>query len=61
MHIRYTMNTEKKYTSIRVRVQTKERLAKLGKKDDSYDYIINKLIDFYEEKNNDKKYKFNHI
>lgn len=49
MHIRYTMNTEKKYTSIRVRTQTKERLAKLGKKDDSYDYIINKLIDFYEK------------
>jgi len=34
-------------TSIKIRPGTRDRLADLGKKRESYDQIINKLIDFY--------------
>lgn len=35
-------------TYIRVKKQTRERLGNIGTKKDSYDSLINKLIDFYE-------------
>lgn len=36
--------TEKK-TSIQISVDTKERLVKLGRKDETYDDIIRRLLD----------------
>lgn len=36
-------------TSIKIQMSTRDRLVDLGKKNESYDTIINKLIDFYEE------------
>ena len=38
-----------KITSIRVKKSTRDRLAALGGKDDSFDTIINKLLDSIEE------------
>jgi hypothetical protein len=35
-------------TSIKIQPGTRDRLVDLGKKNESYDTIINKLIDFYE-------------
>ena len=35
-------------TTIRIRPKTRERLKNLGKKSETYDDIINKLIDKYE-------------
>ena len=37
-----------KTTSIRVKKSTRDRLASLGGKDDSFDTIINRLINNYE-------------
>ena len=34
-----------KRTSIQVTIETKERLVKLGKKDETYDDIIRRLLD----------------
>ena len=42
------------YTSIRVTKETVERLADIGKKMESYDDIINKLLDHYHKKGNKK-------
>jgi predicted DNA-binding protein len=39
-------------TTIRIEKSTKERLEKLGKMSDTYDMVINKMIDFFEK---DKK------
>ena len=36
-------------TTIKIQTATRERLADLGKKSESYDTIINRLIDFYQE------------
>ena len=37
-----------KLTTIRLRMGTRERLAALGGKRDTFDDILNRLIDFYE-------------
>ncbi len=37
-------------TTIQVRPETRERLKELGKKGDTYDEIINRLIDFWLER-----------
>lgn len=37
-------------TSIKIQTNTRDRLVDLGKKNESYDTIINKLIDFHEER-----------
>ena len=42
-----TMRDDSK-TNIQVSRETRNYLAKLGKKGDSYDYIIRKLLTFYE-------------
>jgi hypothetical protein len=42
-------------TSIKIQMTTRDRLVDLGKKNDSYDTIINKLIDYYEESQGKKK------
>lgn len=42
MRIRYVMEDQ---TMIRVKKETRERLAALGSKGDTYDDIINKLIE----------------
>lgn len=34
-------------TTVKVRRETKKALAELGKKEDTYDAIIRRLIDFY--------------
>jgi hypothetical protein len=36
-------------TTIKIQTDTRDKLADLGKKSESYDTIINKLIDFYRE------------
>ena len=36
-------------TSMKIQTNTRDRLFALGKKGESYDTIINKLIDFYEQ------------
>jgi len=38
-------------TTILIRKETRERLRKLGRKGESYDQIINRLITLLEEKN----------
>ena len=40
-------------TNIQVSRTTRNRLAELGKKDDSYDDIIIRLLNFYESKGDD--------
>jgi len=40
-----------KITSLRVRRQTRDRLAEIGGKDDSFDEIIRRLLDFYKKNN----------
>ncbi len=44
-----TTNNEMPLTSIKIQMTTRDRLVELGKKNESYDTIINKLIDFYEQ------------
>jgi len=39
-------------TSIKLRRETRDRLKSLGRKGESYDQIINKLIEFYLERCN---------
>jgi predicted DNA-binding protein len=39
-------------TSIKLRRETREKLKNLGRKGESYDQIINKLIEFYLERCN---------
>jgi len=39
-------------TSIKLRRETRDRLRSLGRKGESYDQIINKLIEFYLERCN---------
>jgi len=36
-------------TTILIKKETRERLKKLGRKDESYDQIVNRLISFYEK------------
>jgi hypothetical protein len=36
-------------TTIKIQTATREKLMDLGKKSESYDTIINRLIDFYQE------------
>ncbi|MFA4849825.1 MAG: hypothetical protein WC626_08880 [Methanoregula sp.] len=35
-------------TTIKIQTETRDKLADLGKKSESYDTIINRLIDFYQ-------------
>jgi hypothetical protein len=44
-----TTTDEMSLTSIKIQPGTRDRLVELGKKNESYDTIINKLIDFYQE------------
>lgn len=36
-------------TTIKIQTETRDKLADLGKKSESYDTIINRLIDSYKE------------
>jgi hypothetical protein len=36
-------------TTIKIQMETRDKLADLGKKSESYDTIINRLIEFYLE------------
>jgi hypothetical protein len=36
-------------TTIKIQTETRDKLADLGKKSESYDTIINRLIDFYRD------------
>lgn len=38
-------------TSIKVKKTTRDRLADFGKKAETYDKILTKLMDFYEKRN----------
>ncbi len=42
-------------TTIRIQTATRDRLVDLGKKNESYDTIINKLVDFYENRRTEEK------
>ena len=46
---------EQDATTIKVLKSTRERLADLGKKSDTYDEIINKLIDSYIKNNKETR------
>ena len=35
-------------TTIKIQMETRDKLADLGKKSESYDTIINRLIEFYQ-------------
>lgn len=41
-------------TSIRVKISTREKMRQFGKFGESYDDIINRLIEFYQTKHKDK-------
>ena len=40
---------EEEITTLRVKVSTRDRLADIGNKDDTFDDIINRLVDFYKK------------
>ncbi len=42
-------------TTIKIQTTTREKLADLGKKSESYDTIINRLISFYLEHKEESK------
>ena len=44
-----TTSNEMSLTSIKIQTGTRDRLVEMGKKNESYDTIINKLINFYQE------------
>lgn len=44
-----TTSDEMGTTSIKIQMSTRDRLVAMGKKNESYDTIINKLINFYEQ------------
>jgi hypothetical protein len=37
-------------TSLKVRKKTRDRLGKLGNKTETYDDLLNRLMDFYEKR-----------
>jgi len=41
----------RKITTVKVRDKTKKELAKIGTKEETYDDIIRRLIDFYKQNN----------
>ena len=41
-------------TTIKIQTETRDKLADLGKKSESYDTILNRLIDFYREHSKEK-------
>jgi hypothetical protein len=38
-------------TSLKIRKATRDRLGKLGNKTETYDDVLNRLMDFYEKNN----------
>jgi len=52
MQVTY-MNTNEKRAMVAIKPKTRERLMGIGRKGETFDYIINKLINEYE--NNGKK------
>lgn len=49
------VDTEEGDTSIRVKISTREKMRQFGKFGESYDDIIKRLIEFYQDKNKDNK------
>jgi len=43
------MTEEKKKTMIDINVTTRDRLKKAGYMGDTYDFVINKLLDFWDK------------
>ena len=43
--MRFEKMTKDEYTSIRVKVETRERLRKIGEKGDTYNVIIERLLE----------------
>lgn len=41
-------------TTIKIRKETRNRLAELGSKRETYDQILNHIIEFYEKHNKEK-------
>lgn len=50
-----TSDEEMSSTNIRVDVETRDRIAKLGKYGDTADTILKRVLDFYEKEHKDKK------
>lgn len=53
-HILYAMHNAECWplsavTSLRVRRQTRDRLSEIGSKDETFDEIVERLIDFYKK------------
>lgn len=44
------MGEEEEITTLRVKVTTRDRLASIGNKDDTFDALINRLLDEHEKK-----------
>ncbi|MDO8428325.1 MAG: hypothetical protein Q7S92_03870 [Candidatus Diapherotrites archaeon] len=44
------MPSSKQITTIQLTPETRERLRELGKKDETYDEIINRLVDDHEKR-----------
>jgi hypothetical protein len=42
-------------TSLKVRKKTRDRLASIGNKAETFDDVINRLIDFYEKNSSGKR------
>ena len=47
------MSYGKEYLNITIKPETKERLLKIGKMSDSMDTLINRLLDIYEQHEED--------
>ena len=47
MDTKYTRYSMKDVTTVKLNRKTKKMLADLGKKDDTYDDIVRRLIEFY--------------
>lgn len=43
------IDNKQERTSVQVSIETRERLIKLGSKNESYEDIIKRLIDFYDK------------
>jgi len=54
LHAKYALYMTNDETTIRVKKENKERMDEIGRKNESYDDVLEKLLDFYESKNKRK-------
>jgi len=51
----YTLYMPNEETTIRIKKNNKKRMAEIGKKDNSYDDILDLLLEYYESNHKKKK------